>query len=115
MLKTWKALIWARAIENLAYTVACQHIWGMEDTIGMIASPEEILTELNGEGIMIAILDMNRIDWLRMQEESPRFVPTQYKAIPGLSSGFNPYTYNGVRLSRRREVFGFEWENRSKT
>jgi predicted amidohydrolase len=111
LLKTWKALIWARAIENLAYTAACQHIWGMEDTIGMIASPEDVLVELNGEGIMIANLDLDRVKWLRSQEESPRFLPSPYKTMPGLSSGLVPYSHNGIRLSRRREVFGFAWES----
>lgn len=110
LLSTWKTLIWARAIENLAYTVACQHIWGMEDTIGMIASPEEVLVELNGEGIITATLDLDRVKWLRSQEESPRFLPSPYKTIPGLSSGLVPYSHNGIPLSRRREVFGFAWE-----
>ena len=107
---TWKTLIWARAIENLAFTVACQHIWGMEDAIGTIASPEEILAESTKEGIITATLDMNHIKWLRSHEESPRFLPSPYKAIPGMSSGLRPNSHQGIPLSRRSKIFGFAWE-----
>jgi predicted amidohydrolase len=43
--ETWRNLIWARAIENLAYTVTCQNILGAEHGLAMICSPEEILVE----------------------------------------------------------------------
>jgi predicted amidohydrolase len=66
---TWRTLIWARAIENLAYTVTCQNILGAEQGLAMICSPEEIVVESTRPGIFTAECDIDRIRWLREQRD----------------------------------------------
>jgi predicted amidohydrolase len=80
---TWRNLIWARAIENLAYTVTCQNIFGAEHGLAMICSPEEILIESTKTGIFIADFDFDRIRWLR--EETDRYGPPMpFNTKPGV-------------------------------
>jgi len=80
---TWRNLIWARAIENLAYTVTCQNIFGAEHGLAMICSPEEILVESTRTGIFIAECDFDRIGWLR--EETDRYGPPMpFNTKPGV-------------------------------
>lgn len=66
---TWRTLIWARAIENLAYTVTCQNILGAEQGLAMICSPEEIVVESTRPGIFTTECDLDRIVWLREQRD----------------------------------------------
>ncbi len=81
---TWRALIWARAIENLAYTATCQNLLAPEDEgLAMICSPEEILVESTSEGIFSATLDLERIRWLRQQRDAS-IVPRPWRTKPGL-------------------------------
>lgn len=89
---TWKALVWARAIENLAYTATCQHMFGVEDGIAMIASPEGILGERKDEGILTVEVDLSRIRWLREQQEEITF-PKKYKVVPGTLKWRRPELY----------------------
>jgi len=80
--ETWRNLIWSRAIENLAYTVTCQNIFGAEQGLAMICSPEEILAESLKPGILVAECDLERIRWLREQKDlyGP---PMPWRAKPG--------------------------------
>jgi len=91
--ETWRNLIWARAIENLAYTVTCQNIFGAEHGLAMICSPEEILIESLRPGIFIGECDVERIRWLREQKDlyGP---PMPWRTKPG-----------ALRDWRRPEVF----------
>ncbi len=90
---TWRNLVWARAIENLAYTVTCQNIFGAEHGLAMICSPEEILVESTKPGIFIADCDFERIGWLR--EETDRYGPPMpFNTKPGV-----------LRDWRRSELF----------
>jgi len=91
--ETWRNLIWARAIENLACTVTCQNILGAEHGLAMICSPEEILIESLKPGIFIAECDFERIRWLREQGDlyGP---PMPWRTKPGV-----------LRDWRRPEVF----------
>jgi len=89
---TWKALVWARAIENLAYTATCQDVFGVEDGIAMIAGPEEILGEKKDAGVLTATLDLDRVRWLREQEEKIEF-PKKYKVVPGTLKWRRPRLY----------------------
>ncbi len=98
--ETWKTLIWARAIENLVYTVACQNIWGMEDGIATIAGPEEVLAESKSDGIIYATLDLDRLKWLREHEERLD-LPKPYKTIPGLINWRKPELYRAI-VSKKR-------------
>lgn len=67
---TWRNLIWSRAIENLAYTVTCQNIFGAEHGLAMICSPEEILVESIKPGVFIAECDLERIRFLRRDTDA---------------------------------------------
>ena|SRR2546425_3621345 len=82
LIPTWRTLIWARAIENLMYTAACQNLFGVEEGVGIIAGPEEILATAGRPGILIADLDLARIRWLREQDEKIE-MPKRYRVVPG--------------------------------
>jgi predicted amidohydrolase len=91
--ETWRNLIWSRSIENLAYTVTCQNIFGAEHGLAMICSPEEILLESLKPGVFIAECDLDRTRWLRAERDlyGP---PMPWKTKPGV-----------LRDWRRSEVF----------
>jgi predicted amidohydrolase len=87
----WRAMIWARAIENLVYTVAVQNLYGGDtDAVGTIAAPEEILAQEPGEGLLIADLDLGRLDFLRTEEERIE-VPRTCRTVPGLLNWRRPH------------------------
>jgi len=92
LLPTWRTMVWARAIENIMYTGACQNLYGVEEGIGMIASPEGVLIEEKNEGVLVAEADMGRIRWLREQYEKIE-MPKQYKVIPGTLRWRRPQMY----------------------
>ena len=69
---TWRVLTRARAIENLAYTATCQNILGHETSnagLAMICSPEAVLAEGSVEGVLVADCDLDRIRYLRAEED----------------------------------------------
>jgi predicted amidohydrolase len=69
---TWRVLTRARAIENLAYTTTCQNILGHETAnagLAMICSPEAVLAESSVEGVLVADCDLDRIRYLRAEED----------------------------------------------
>lgn len=89
---TWRCIIWARAIENLCYTSTCYSLFGMEDGLALIAGPEKMLGELDDEGMLVADLDIERIRWLRSQDESLA-LPKPYRVVPGLLRYRRPELY----------------------
>jgi predicted amidohydrolase len=89
---TWKTMIWARAIENLVYVVATQNVYGCEDAVGMIAGPEAVLTESTRPGILYATLDLDRLRFLRDQDQRLD-LPMPYRVIPGLLRWRRPELY----------------------
>lgn len=94
LLDGWRALIRARAIENVLYTVATQNLYyEREQGIAMIASPERVLTSSTAPGILLAELDLDRLDYLRTAEPAITF-PKPYETTPG------------VQNWRRPELFG---------
>lgn len=92
LMPTWKVMVRARAIENLAYTAACQNIYGVEDGVGIIAGPEGIIAENTNPCLMIADLDMDRMHWLRGQDEVVE-MPKQYRVVPGTLKWRRPDIY----------------------
>lgn len=63
---TWRTLIWARAIENLALVVTTQNLFSnAERGLAMIASPEEILFESTAAGLSVVDVDLERVRYLR--------------------------------------------------
>jgi len=73
---TWSTLIKARAHENLAFTGVCRNIF-TEDEEGLcvIAGPEGTLLETHKGGIHMAELDMERMRWLRANEDKLPYPP----------------------------------------
>jgi predicted amidohydrolase len=94
LLDGWRALIRARAIENVVYTIATQNLYyDRERGIGMIASPERVLTSSTEPGILLADLDLDRLEYLRTAQPAITF-PKPYDTTPG------------VQDWRRPELFG---------
>jgi predicted amidohydrolase len=63
---TWRTLIWARAIENLALVVTTQNLFSHNDRgLAMVASPEEILCESTAAGTSFIDVGLERVRHLR--------------------------------------------------
>jgi len=63
---TWRALIWARAIENLAIVVTTQNLFNHEERgLAMVAAPEEILFESTLAGSTVVEVSLERLRYLR--------------------------------------------------
>ena len=63
---TWRTLIWARAIENLALVVTSQNLLRPDDRgLAMVAGPEEVLLESTAAGTALVDVDLARIRLLR--------------------------------------------------
>lgn len=92
LLPAWRNLVWARATENLVYTAACQNLYGAEEGVATIAGPERILARSAGEGMIVADLDMDRLAFLRNEDERIEF-PKRYATIPGLLRWRRPELY----------------------
>lgn len=96
LLATWRTLLWARAIENLVFTVASQNLYAPDEQgVGQIAAPERILAASPTEGLLVADLDLDRLEYLREQDERIEF-PKPYDAIPGVTRWRRPELYAGL-------------------
>lgn len=91
----WRTLVWARAIENLVFTAACQNLYGDEEGVGTIAAPERVLAASTSEGLLIADLDMARLAFLRSEDEKIEF-PKRYDTIPGVLRWRRPELYGAL-------------------
>src|SRR5262249_30844510 len=59
---TWRNLIWARAIENLAVVITTRNLFGPEQRgLAMVATPEEIVFESTRPGMFLLDVDLTRI------------------------------------------------------
>lgn len=82
--ETWRTLVWARAIENLAYTAVCANLPTSESKgLTRVCSPEGIVLDEQLEGVYLTTVDLDRVRWLR--EEQDRIVEggAIYWAKPG--------------------------------
>lgn len=95
LLPSWRSLIWARAIENLVYTAAVQNLYGDEEGVGTIAAPEEILAQSAEEGLLVADLDLERLEFLRSEDERIEF-PKRYRTVPGVLRWRRPELYGAL-------------------
>jgi predicted amidohydrolase len=67
---TWRALIWARAIENLAIVVTTQNMFHHgERGLAMVAGPEEILFESTAVGMSIVDVSLDRARQMRASRD----------------------------------------------
>jgi predicted amidohydrolase len=63
---TWRTLIWARAIENLAIVVTTQNLFDHSQRgLAMVAAPEEILFESTAPGTSMVEVSLDRVRYLR--------------------------------------------------
>jgi predicted amidohydrolase len=63
---TWRTLIWARAIENLAIVITTQNLFDhSERGLAMVAGPEEILVESTIAGTSVVDVSLDRVRYLR--------------------------------------------------
>ena len=95
LLPGWRTLVYARAIENLVFTVACQNLYGEEEGVGTVAGPEGVLAQGKGEGLIVADLDFDRLAFLRAEDEKIEF-PKRYATIPGVQRWRRPELYAGL-------------------
>src|ERR1700681_4815647 len=63
---TWRNLIWARAIENLAIVVTTQNLFDHgQRGLAMVATPEEIVFESTVAGMSLVDVSLDRVRQLR--------------------------------------------------
>lgn len=63
---TWRTLLWARAIENLALVVSTQNLRDSGDRgLALVAAPEEILYESTAPGMAVIAVSLDRVRALR--------------------------------------------------
>jgi hypothetical protein len=67
--------------------------------VGLIAAPEGILAQSADEGILLADLDLDRLEYLRSEEERIVF-PKPYQAIPGVLRWRRPELYGALVAER---------------
>ena len=93
LMDSWRTLVRARAIENLVYTVATQNLYEQAEVgVGLICAPEGVLASSEGEGMLVADLDLDRLAYLRAEEERI-VVPKPYQTIPGVLRWRRPDLY----------------------
>jgi predicted amidohydrolase len=69
---TWRNLIWARSIENLAVVVTTQNLFNSSQRgLAMVATPEEIIFESTAPGMFLVDIDLARIRELRASPDEP--------------------------------------------
>ncbi len=67
---TWRTLIWARAIENLAVVVTTQNLFhNGERGLAMVAAPEQVLFESTAAGMSVVAVDLERVRYLRASRD----------------------------------------------
>lgn len=67
---TWRTLIWARAIENLAVVATTQNLYASGDRgLAMVAAPEEVVFETTQAGVFVVEVDLERVRGLRAETD----------------------------------------------
>ncbi len=93
--ENWEHIIRARAAENNVFVVVCQNAWGMEDVLTIVAGPDEVIAQSYRSGVLIADVDLDRVEWLRENTQKMR-LPKPYKAIPGILRHRRPELYSKI-------------------
>lgn len=97
--ETWRTLIFARAIENLCFTVTCQNLFAEGDKgLAMICSPEGVLQENAEHGVFVADCDLQRVRLLRTTADSWDF-PGEKRCKPGIFSQWYRPELHGTALA----------------
>ena len=67
---TWRTLLWARAIENIAIVITTQNMWHAgERGMALVATPEEILFESTEPGEFLIAIDLERVRAMRADRD----------------------------------------------
>lgn len=80
---TWRTLCWARAIENLAITAIATNILEDQGGLAMVCSPEEVLLDETSDGVFVVDVDVDRVRWLREQQDRRIDGQTPWRTKPG--------------------------------
>ncbi|MDE0369402.1 MAG: carbon-nitrogen hydrolase family protein [bacterium] len=91
----WQTIVRARAIENLCHVAMTNNIWRDEVGAAMIAGPEYVLVNSGTEELLLANLDLDRVEWLRAQDDS-MVEPKAFSSIPGLLRARRPELYEDL-------------------
>lgn len=74
--ETWRTLLWARAIENLALVVSTQNVLSAEDRgLAIVAAPEAILYESTLPGMAVIETGLDRVRALRVGRDGNEATP----------------------------------------
>jgi predicted amidohydrolase len=93
LIPTWQTVVAARAIENIVYTGASQNLYEPHERgLGIIAGPEGVLATRADAGMLVADLDLDRLEFLRSEDEKIE-VPRRYRTVPGLLRWRRPELY----------------------
>lgn len=105
---TWRTLIWARAIENLALVVTTQNLFTPEERgLVMVAGPEEILLEGTAAGMFVVDVSLERIRYLRAtRDELGAWERCATKQGLLSNQWLRPELYEGMYRTLRAEVAG---------
>jgi hypothetical protein len=74
-------------------------MWGMEDSMGMIVGPDGVLAESRESGVLVADLDLDRLEVLRAQTQELK-LPKPYRSIPGMLRHRRPDLYAEITAPR---------------
>jgi len=107
----WKCVLKTRAFENTMYVVTCQNMWGMEESMGMIVGPDGVLAESKEPGVLVADLDLDRLDWLRERTQELS-MPKPYRSIPGMLKHRRPDLYASIAAPRENLYDFWYFEHR---
>ena len=91
----WQTVVRARAIENLCYVAMTNNIWRGEVGAAMIAGPEYVAVSSGTEELLLATLDLDRVEWLRSHDDS-MVEPKAFSSIPGLLRARRPDLYEDL-------------------
>jgi predicted amidohydrolase len=75
--ETWRTLLWARAIENLALVVSTQNMLSAADRgLAIVAAPEAVLYESTVPGMAVVEIGLVRVRALRAGRDGNAATPT---------------------------------------
>lgn len=116
--ETWRAVARARAAENLVYVAVTQNLFnGSRRGRACIASPEAMLAQRDDEGLLLADLDLDRLDKIRSRyydEEMlspPRSDEEVFGCRPGQSHDRRPEMYAELTQAQP-DAFLYHYERR---
>lgn len=115
---TWRAVARARAAENLVHVAVTQNLFaGSRQGRGCIASPEQMLAQRDDPGLMVADLDLDRLDAIRSHYYDEEILSPPgpgdavYGCRPGQSHDRRPELY-GELTHPQPDAFEYHYERR---